>query len=150
MIKPETGRSLTFRQRRRSAILEAARNLCRDHGYEAMTMEQVAVHADVTKPTLYAYFSSKEELVVEAFIESVDVRLQLVEEMSATLSPLERFRRILRYSLTEKISSERIVLSWPGPPISTNLRFAARFHGLPRLARGISARRRLQRPFTRF
>lgn len=93
-------------------------------------MEAVASQADVTKPTLYAYFSSKEELAVEAFIESVDARLALIEKLSATLSPLERFRHVLRYSLMEKISEEQIILSWPGPPISTNPKFTARFHQL--------------------
>ena len=109
--------------RRRSAILEATRHLCRNIGYEATTMDAVAHEAGVTKPTLYAYFSNKEELAVEAFVESVEGRIALIDHMPESLSPLERFKRTLRYILEEKISGEQIVLAWPGPPIATHPRF---------------------------
>jgi len=50
-------------------ILPAAGRLFRTHGYGATTMDAVAREADVSKATLYVYFSGKRELfaaVIEA------------------------------------------------------------------------------------
>ncbi len=43
-------------------ILEAAQTIFANHGYAGATMDAVAAAADLTKPTLYQYFASKEAL----------------------------------------------------------------------------------------
>jgi TetR/AcrR family transcriptional regulator, mexJK operon transcriptional repressor len=48
--------------RKAALILAAARQLFLDHGFDSITMEMVARQAAVSKATLYAHFSSKEEL----------------------------------------------------------------------------------------
>jgi AcrR family transcriptional regulator len=50
------------------AILDATERSLASRGYEAMTVEQVAVAAGVSKPTIYLRYRSKAELV-EAMIE---------------------------------------------------------------------------------
>jgi AcrR family transcriptional regulator len=45
------------------AILDATERLLGRRGYEAMTVEQVAATAGVSKPTVYLRFSSKRDLV---------------------------------------------------------------------------------------
>ena len=95
-----------------------------------MTMDAVAHEAGVTKPTLYAYFPNKEELAVEAFVESVESRVAFIRNLPDDHSPLERFKRLLHYVLQEKITADRIVLAWPGPPVSTHPRFQAAFRNL--------------------
>ncbi len=47
---------------KRRAILDAAESLFLDHGYGAVSMDAVARQASVSKATLYAYFTSKDEL----------------------------------------------------------------------------------------
>ena len=113
----------TRRKERRQIILESARSLCRLIGYEAMTMDMVAVRASVTKPTLYAYFEGKEELVVEAFVEALQQRLNLIAQIPPTLPTDVRFEMVLRYVLNEKIAAEPVSFAFPGPPISTHPRF---------------------------
>lgn len=49
---------------KRQAILDAAAQLFRTTGYES-TLTQLAELLQVTKPTLYHYFSSKEEILLE-------------------------------------------------------------------------------------
>lgn len=58
----ETRRS---RKRRKTAdhIVDVAYKLFSLHGYDAVTMEQIAAEADVAKGTLYNYFPVKEALV---------------------------------------------------------------------------------------
>jgi AcrR family transcriptional regulator len=131
-VTPETApvSHADSRAQRRKAILEATRELCRNQGYEAMTMDAVALHAGITKPTLYTYFPKKEELAVEAFVESVESRVAFMDSLPAGLTPLSRFKQLLHYVLHEKITADRIVLAWPGPPVSTHPRFQAAFRSL--------------------
>jgi len=55
---------LTERQyRRREKILATARDLIAKHGYEGMTMRELAEKSNVTPKTLYHQFGSKEKLL---------------------------------------------------------------------------------------
>jgi AcrR family transcriptional regulator len=54
--------------RTRSAIIDAALRLFREHGYEATTMRAIAAEAGVSVGNAYYYFSSKEHLI-EAFYD---------------------------------------------------------------------------------
>src|SRR5215510_5181709 len=57
-ISPSTGR----RPEKFEAILEAAGQLFREHGYGAVSMDQIAREAGVSKATVYAHFESKDRL----------------------------------------------------------------------------------------
>ena len=127
---PQDRLATARRKERRHTILESARSLCRLIGYEAMTMDMVAARAHVTKPTLYAYFDSKEDLAVEAFVEALEQRLNLLAELPTDLSTDVRFERILRYVLNEKLSAESTSFAFPGPPISTHPRFLEAYQEL--------------------
>ncbi|HWN56582.1 MAG TPA: helix-turn-helix domain-containing protein, partial [Methylomirabilota bacterium] len=47
---------------RRVAILEAAKNVFSEQGYELATMDDIAERAATTKRTVYAHFENKETL----------------------------------------------------------------------------------------
>lgn len=65
-------RTLTPTQRaRRSRILDAARQLVAQHGYDGMIMRDVASIACVSPTTLYNLYNTKDELLLEALRESV-------------------------------------------------------------------------------
>ena len=55
-----------------SLILTAASKLFREHGYGATTMDSVAREADVSKATVYVYFSGKRELFAAVIAEEGD------------------------------------------------------------------------------
>ncbi len=54
------------RAARREAIIGAAHHLFRRHGFHQVSMEDIAVAAGVTGPTVYSYFESKADLLVVA------------------------------------------------------------------------------------
>ena len=52
------------RDRTRAALLEAARELVREKGYERTTLEQVAARAGMTTGAIYGNFKNRDELFV--------------------------------------------------------------------------------------
>jgi AcrR family transcriptional regulator len=76
-------KSLTPRQEdRRHRILETARQMVADHGYEGMVMSQVAERAEVSPTTLYNLYNTKDELLLEALRDLMVVSYQQVGERS--------------------------------------------------------------------
>lgn len=68
--------------RRRSAILEVARNQLSRDGLTAFTMERVADEAGYARTAIYRYFSSREELIVELAAESLELRVELYRRIA--------------------------------------------------------------------
>lgn len=80
------------RAARREAIVDAAHHLFRRHGFHAVSMEDIAVAAGVTGPTVYSYFESKAELLVVAQQRgSAWLALALAHVMRTETSPGTRF-----------------------------------------------------------
>jgi AcrR family transcriptional regulator len=63
---------------RRKRALAAARAIAAEGGYEAVTMRYVAQRSGVSRATLYRYFSSKDQLLVEV---SLDLNASLVQDL---------------------------------------------------------------------
>ena len=55
------------RARTRAALLEAAAQLIAEEGYDRLSMDRVAGRAGMTKGAIYGNFTSKEDLIIEAF-----------------------------------------------------------------------------------
>jgi len=68
-IKGRTKRDVLL-EFRRAEILDAARKVCAAHGYDAMTVDEIAQAAGIAKGTIYLYFRSKHE-IYWAMIESI-------------------------------------------------------------------------------
>ena len=58
---------------RRQRIMDAAAELARAGGYDAVQMREVAASADVALGTLYRYFPSKEHLLVSILLDQVQL-----------------------------------------------------------------------------
>ena len=83
---------------RRASIVEAAARIFAERGARATTMDDVALAANVSKGTLYLYFSSKDELFVAMTHRPLDEVLrrfeQLVEEDLDGMALLEQLVRV--------------------------------------------------------
>jgi len=69
------------KERRSEEILQAAKKVILDKNFTGATMDDIAAEAGITKPTIYQYFSTKDELfvsLVEPIIESLATKLELI------------------------------------------------------------------------
>jgi len=76
---------------REAQILRLARPILLREGYQALSMDRLAILMEYAKGTLYNHFPNKEEIVVALAIESMELRFQMFE-FGATLSDHSRER----------------------------------------------------------
>jgi AcrR family transcriptional regulator len=77
---------------RRAQLLEVARRAFGTSGYHAVSMEEVAEQAGVTKPILYDHFPSKKDLYLALLDEDLNALHTMIEE--ALASPAGNRERI--------------------------------------------------------
>lgn len=80
-------RRLKEKEARRQSILDAAGRLLLEQGFSATTMDEIAERAELSKGTLYLYFSGKQELCLALLVEASRV---FVAEMKASYDPAAR------------------------------------------------------------
>ena len=92
MATPVTTPRRLARADREEQILEIAHRAFAPRGYGAVTMEEIAVEAGVTKPLLYAYFGNKDllygacmEPAGEAMVQAVLTALEGAEDATQAL-----------------------------------------------------------------
>ena len=102
----------TARTRRRGAreqvILGAARLLMSETGYEAMTMDDLAARAHVSKPTLYQYFPSKESVAVRAIVGLMQESHDYFNDLDTSLPAVVRLETFVRWVLTQRFTPCRV------------------------------------------
>lgn len=100
--RPASARVQRKRGRRRQEIVTAAAELFGERGYDSVSLDDVADRLDLTKGSLYYYFSSKDELGTAA-IETLGAewtsRLEELLERTDG-SPGSRLRALIREHLT--------------------------------------------------
>ena len=86
--------------RRRAAIIKSAAHVFGRKGFHATTLEEIAAELQVTKASLYYYFSTKEELLYEVHLLSLQDVIGRVERIRATSdSPVDQ----LEAAITEHL-----------------------------------------------
>ena len=88
-----TANSESRSDRKRKTLLLAATAVFLEKGYDGTSMDDVAARAKVSKPTVYKYFSDKEQLfaeIVHATTDQIDDLVRLVVETMADRSRRQR------------------------------------------------------------
>ena len=102
---------------RRSAILEAARRLLVEEGIENFTVSAVAAVAEVSKPAVYYYFDSKEELVGALARQVLRAELEAWDEaIGSAATGWDATVAVLRCHVAHyaaDLDSFRILYVWP-------------------------------------
>jgi TetR/AcrR family transcriptional regulator len=92
-----TQRRAREKENRRRSILEAARAVFFEDGFQLATVDDVAARAEVSKGTVYLYFESKETILAHLLLEGLDELVAVLEEAYAPereIAPGERLRRL--------------------------------------------------------
>ncbi|MCX2926502.1 TetR/AcrR family transcriptional regulator [Streptomyces sp. NEAU-W12] len=74
-------------------LSDTAIELFLEKGYEQVTVADVAAAVDISKPTLFRYFPTKEDLVLHRLADHEGEAGEVVAQRSAGCSPLEALRR---------------------------------------------------------
>jgi AcrR family transcriptional regulator len=93
------------RETRRREIVKAAAGVFDSEGYHTTNLETVAQAAGIKKPTLYHYFSSKDEILFEIHEELID-HLIAKQEARSGMSASDVLREVIA-DVMENISLRR-------------------------------------------
>lgn len=77
----------------REKILEAARRLFVEHGYESVSMRRIADAIDYTAPALYTHFKDKAELMAELCCRDFGSLAEHFNRLAKVADPVERIFR---------------------------------------------------------
>ena len=116
----------------RAGILTAAADLFRERGYRAATLDEIARRVGVSKPTLYGYFRSKEELLAAIFHRAMSLFERDLDAIRASREdPVTQLRRVIRFHVGAVIAERSFLAVFFGE--EANLP--------PRLSRAIRRRK---------
>ncbi len=83
-----TGLRARKKARTRDAIADAAISLFLAHGFDQVSVSDVAAVAEVSKPTLFRYFPTKEDLVLHRFADHHGEAARVVRDRRPGVSPM--------------------------------------------------------------
>lgn len=78
------------REVRRRSVLDAARDLVREYGFNSTTTKKIAERCELSEAALFWYFRSKDEILTSLLFEGIDFMARGLEEIGATDHPRER------------------------------------------------------------
>uniref|UniRef100_UPI00259338B5 TetR/AcrR family transcriptional regulator n=1 Tax=uncultured Cellulosimicrobium sp. TaxID=307826 RepID=UPI00259338B5 len=79
----ETPATRAARERKRDALLDAARTIVAEHGFAGASVQALAARAGVSTGGVYSYFPTKADLLVAVFRQAADVELDAVRAAAA-------------------------------------------------------------------
>ena len=98
-MAPKTSEQFNaIRNESRTRIMVAALELFAIDGYHNTSISKIAKHAGISKGLMYNYFDSKEELLKDVVVMSLEDALDMVEQMQSKMAGMEPVE-VLRFSL---------------------------------------------------
>lgn len=93
MTDDEAGLRERKRQRMYETVSDAAIALFLQKGFDKVPVAEIAAAAEISKPTLFRYFPTKEDLVLHRFADHVDEAARVVTTRPKKRSPLDALQR---------------------------------------------------------
>lgn len=97
-----TGLRENKKLRTRRQLAATALELFLERGFDAVSVADVAAAAEVSKPTLFRYFPSKEDLVLDRFADHQDEAARTVRERPAGQTPVGAVRAHFLAALADR------------------------------------------------
>lgn len=95
MGKAEVGRRARKKQQTRQALIDAAKRLYREKGFERVTVADIANAADVAPRTFFSYFETKEDVFLGAGDDRLDRLVQAIRQRDRRQPILKAIRSLL-------------------------------------------------------
>lgn len=137
MPKIRAGNIAEHKKLIRAQVLDAAKQLIEEHGYESTSLGDIARQVGIGRTTLYEYFTDKDDLVATLVEEELPT---VIEEMVATipadLSARERLAeiavRMVEFIVNDPLLGDILHRELPRLPVHTQERVAVAHQGLSR------------------
>jgi len=91
---------------KRQSILKGATTLFLEQGFNAVSMDKIALAAPVSKATLYKYFASKSDLLAAVISELCAVLLQTIDDVSVESESVENNLKTIATGFVDLIFAE--------------------------------------------
>ncbi|GAB4194703.1 MAG: TetR/AcrR family transcriptional regulator [Roseiflexaceae bacterium] len=115
------------RQQLRDEILEAAGRLLGQKGYPGVSMDDLAAHVGISKPTLYSYFGTKDELIAETLTRQLERLITLAQTSTPGQTPLQRLVTLMEAAIRLQFDEHQ----QPLQPWTPDLRQVLQEHPAP-------------------
>ncbi|MGX4655132.1 TetR/AcrR family transcriptional regulator [Micromonospora sp. SCSIO 07396] len=83
----------------RDAIADVAISLFLTHGFDRVSVSDIAATAEVSKPTLFRYFATKEDLILHRFADHQGEAARVVRDRRPDVTPMAALHRHFRAGL---------------------------------------------------
>ncbi len=128
------------RQKRRKRIVFSAARLFASNGYDSTTMEDIARDAEISTPTIYNYFRSKSEILLDLLEydkELMDEKIELLIDHPPT-DPVEAIFELVRTDILfgYDISNKKIWLLISAASLEASAESRERFLNLQNVFTG--------------
>lgn len=98
-MSESTGLRARKKERTRDAIGDAAVSLFLERGFDRVSVNDIAAAAEVSKPTLFRYFPTKEDLVLYRFADHQGEAARVVRDCEPGIKPVAALHRHFRTGL---------------------------------------------------
>ncbi|MEV5518481.1 TetR family transcriptional regulator [Streptomyces flaveolus] len=124
-MSESTGLRARKKERTRDAIGEAAVSLFLERGFDRVSVNDIAAAAQISKPTLFRYFPTKEDLVLYRFADHQGEAARVVRDRGSRITPVAALHQHFRAGLDrydpvtglsdhpEVVAFHRLVFSTP-------------------------------------
>ncbi len=98
------------RQGRRTAVLDATRELVLERGFNGTTTKVIAERCELSEATLFFYFRNKDEILLSLLFEGIEFAADVLEKLiEADLPPRKRLQKLWdTYSLINREHPEYV------------------------------------------
>jgi AcrR family transcriptional regulator len=101
-VTEETGLRARKKARTHDAIADAAISLFLARGFDQVSVTDVAAAAEISKPTLFRYFASKEDLVLHRIADHRGEAARVVRDRAPDVPPVAALHRHFRAGLDRR------------------------------------------------
>ena len=95
----------------RAAIIEAALQLYRERGFDAVTIDQIAERAGVARRTYFRYFETKEAVVIDRRLKQLEKFRALIEGAPPSLGGVDVLREAMKTMAADFNKGKRRILA---------------------------------------